>query len=436
MAEQTKVGLGWSRRKRFVVKSSLVAASLLVGLLCAEVVLRVAGFSFNTFYATDPDLGYALEPGVEGWFREEGQSYLRINSDGLRDREHSKQKPPNTYRIAVVGDSYAEAKQVPAEAAFWHLMEERLRSCPALAGRDVEVINFGVSGYGTAQELIMLRKKVWAYSPDLVLLAFTTNNDVTDNSRALRKSDDVPYFYYRGGALTLDDSFRTTRAYKWRQTALSRASVWIDRHCRVWQAVHEAQYLVKQSLTRWRARRAAAARPPVAMLRLGLLAQPALGPTPTDEELRARAGELGLDNLVYREPLDDDWREAWRVTEGLIVEMRNEVESHGARFAVATLSVGIQVVPDPSARAAFMRRVGATDLFYVDHRISALGEREHFRVFTLAPEMQAYADEHKVFLHGFAGDLGNGHWNAEGHRIAGELLSQKLCGWLGEETMK
>jgi hypothetical protein len=112
----------------------------------------------------------------------------------------------------------------------------------------------------------------------------------------------------------------------------------------------------------------------------------------------------------------------------LIVEMRDEVAARGARFVVVTLSNGIQVHPDPPARDAFMRRAGATDLFYPDKRIESLGARAGFTVFTLAPELQAYAERNKVFLHGFGASLGNGHWNAEGHRVAGELLTQKLCG--------
>jgi hypothetical protein len=95
---------------------------------------------------------------------------------------------------------------------------------------------------------------------------------------------------------------------------------------------------------------------------------------------------------------------------------------------VVTLSNGIQVLPDPAARAAFMRRVGSTDIFYPDKRLKSLGEREGFTVFNLAPDLQAYADEHKAFLHGFGKDLGNGHWNQLGHRVAGELLADKLCG--------
>ena len=46
-------------------------------------------------------------------------------------------------------------------------MEKRLHDCPAVAGRNVEVLNFGVSGYSTAQELITLQRDVFAYSPTL-----------------------------------------------------------------------------------------------------------------------------------------------------------------------------------------------------------------------------------------------------------------------------
>ncbi|MDT7542127.1 MAG: hypothetical protein QOE33_2031 [Acidobacteriota bacterium] len=435
MTDQTNVSLGWSRRKRFAVKLILIFAGLLAGLLFAEVALRIVGYTFPSFYAPDASRGYALKPGMQGWYRKEGQSYVRINSDGLRDREHAKQKPPNTFRIALLGDSYAEALQVPQEAAFWKVLEERLRACPAVGAREVEVINFGVSGYGTAQELITLRERVWAYSPDLVLLAITTNNDTTDNSRALKKTDEVPYFVYRDNQLALDDSFRATRAFRLRNSTLSRLGAWIHDHSRVIQAIHQAQYALKNFIARRRTRNAQPPPPPNGA-QLQQTIRPAAwqndatareGDATTRDDTSARDDELGADNLVYREPSDPTWQEAWRITEGLIVLMRDEVKSHGAQFVVVTLSNGIQVHPAPAAREAFLRRVGATDLFYPDRRIAALGAREGFKVFMLAPELQLYAERNQVFLHGFGAELGNGHWNAEGHRIAGELLTQKLC---------
>src|ERR1044072_8242469 len=186
-------------RPSFRVKLAVVASSLVVGLLIFELFLRAVGFTYPVFYEPDASRGYALRPGMAGWDRKEGEAFVRINSDGLRDREHTKEKPADTLRVAVVGDSYAEAFQVAQEKAFWAVMERRLQDCPALGGRRVEVINFGVSGYGTAQELITLREKVWEYSPDVVLLAVTTNNDVLDNSRALKLTDEIPYFTLRGG---------------------------------------------------------------------------------------------------------------------------------------------------------------------------------------------------------------------------------------------
>ena len=418
MENGQKVELKWSRRKRRAVKLFVVAASLLVGLLIAEAALRIIGYSFPTFYTTDDARGFALSAGAEGLYRKEGEVYVRVNSAGLRDREHQKAKPPGVLRIAIVGDSYAEALQVPQESTFWAVLERRLRECPTLAGREVEVINFGVSGYGTAQELITLREHVWDYSPDIVLLAFTTNNDITDNSRALKRTDEIPYFVYREGRLVLDDSFRNTQAFRWRRSAINRLGIWLRDSSRVIQAFHEGHYALKNYLARRRVQDVPEPTPK---------AEAAPNPPLPGEGDATRAADIGIDNLVYAAPSDAAWEESWRVTEGLLVLMRDEVEARGARFIVATMSNAIQVYPDASARSAFVQRVGATDIFYPDLRIRALGERERITVFNLAPELQAYADAHKTFLHGFGENLGNGHWNVEGHRVAGELLTEKLC---------
>jgi hypothetical protein len=412
------------------VRVTVVAASVVFALLIFEVFLRVVGYTYPVFYQPDEVRGYSLWPGAEGRYRREGAAYIRINSDGLRDREHAKMKPANTLRIAVVGDSYAEAFQVEREKAFWSVLERGLRDCPALAGREVEVINFGVSGYGTAQELLTLREKVWSYSPDVVLLTVTTNNDVLDNSRALKVTDEIPYFVMDGDRLALDDSFRQTAAFRLRNSALNRLGRWLREHLRFVQAVHEGQGAIKARLDAWREQRRLAkekekdgATSEVKTTNAGQPNTPAsAGDVPADE--------LGTANVIYREPADDVWRDAWLVTEKLLAEMNAEVKSHGARLYVVTLSNGIQVYPDPSAREAFARRVGAADLFYPERRFKTLGEREGFPVYNLAPDLQTYADRSGVFLHGFGARRGNGHWNEEGHRVAGEMLAHRLCDWL------
>jgi lysophospholipase L1-like esterase len=403
----------WRERRRRLM---LVLFGLIFGLSVAEVALRIIGYSYPEFYVTDTSRGYALRPNAAGWYRKENEVYVQINSDGLRDREHSKSKPANTIRIAVIGDSYAEALQVPLEAAFWQVLQTQLNSCGGGPNR-IEVINFGVSGYGTGQELLTLREHVWEYSPDIVILAVTTNNDITDNSRVLKKARDVPYFVLQDNQLLLDESFRSTAEFKSRESAIGRFGRWFRDHFRVVQAIMEGHRAARLRIAAWRSQK-----------------NPATPQTDTQPaaQLAPRSEELGTDNLVYREPVDPTWKDAWQVTEKLIETMRDEVRSHNAKFLVVTLSNGIQVAPSAQVRADFMKRIGATDLFYPDHRIKDLGTRDGFEAINLAPDLLAYAERNNVFLHGFGADLGSGHWNEKGHQIAGEILAQKICedGWL------
>jgi hypothetical protein len=94
---------------------------------------------------------------------------------------------------------------------------------------------------------------------------------------------------------------------------------------------------------------------------------------------------------------------------------------------VVTLSNGIQVTPNPQTRIAFLRMIGATDIFYPDNRIREFCRREQIPVITLAPDLQKYAETNNTFLHGFGDNLGNGHWNAMGHQVAGELAASQIC---------
>ena len=412
-----------SRVRKLFAKLLLVFIGFAIGGVIAELALRVAGYQYPEFYQRDEVRGVSLLPGAEGWYRKEGEAYVRINSDGLRDREHTIAKPENTFRIAVVGDSYCEAFPVSLAEAFWSVMGKKLEECGAFPARQIEVINFGVSGYGTAQELLTVREKVGKYSPDLGLLAVTTNNDITDNSRVLKRTDDVPYFVYRGAQLTLDDSFKNSRPFLFSNSRIGRLGTWLRTHSRLVQAVTQGHHGLKILWASWRAKRSNGAQPEFPRS----VGPGETGRTPEKGDLFARSEELGADNLVYLEPNNPVWNDAWRVTEGLIVQTRDEVTRGGAKFVVVTLSNGPQVLPDAKLRESFKSRFGITDLFYPDNRIKSLGAREGFRVITLAPELQEFAEHNNVFLHGFGKNIGNGHWNVTGNRVAGELVAKKIC---------
>ncbi|HVT15793.1 MAG TPA: SGNH/GDSL hydrolase family protein [Thermoanaerobaculia bacterium] len=387
-----------TRRARVI----LAAGSALVALVCAEVGLRVAGVSFPNFYRPDANRGWSLQPGAEGWWRREGAAYVRINGAGLRDEEHRFAKPKGEVRIAVLGDSCTEALQVPIAETFWERMEGELARCPAAAGRAVEAVNFGVAGYGTAQELLTLRHEVWRYEPDLVLLAFYTGNDVRNNERRLEQDPSRPYFTLRpDSTLALDDSFLAAPGFRLRRSAPARLLYAAFNHVRLLQLGKVAQSAVDGWVGSWKARRV---------------------------ENNGALQELGLDNAVYSPPADAAWNDAWRATEAMIRVMRDETAAHGARFAVVTLSNGIQVHPDPAVRRDFMRRLGLSALFYPDHRLRDFGQAHHIPVLNLAPPLQDLATRRHLYLHGFPNTPpGQGHWNSQGHAAAAHLLAPWLC---------
>ena len=106
------------RAKRLFGKLLLILAGFLLGGVVAEIALRVAGYSYPEFYQLDEVRGVSLLPGAEGWYRKEGEAYVRINSDGLRDPNTRSQNLTDTFRIAILGDSYCEAFQVSAGRGF------------------------------------------------------------------------------------------------------------------------------------------------------------------------------------------------------------------------------------------------------------------------------------------------------------------------------
>lgn len=106
--------------------------------------------------------------------------WFRINGQGMRaDREYAKEKPPGVKRIVSLGDSFTVGYEVEGEETFSSVLESRLRA----AGESVEVLNAGVSGFGTAEECVYLERELFSYSPDVVLVSFY-QNDLVDDVRS------------------------------------------------------------------------------------------------------------------------------------------------------------------------------------------------------------------------------------------------------------
>lgn len=402
MTEQTR-----SRRSIWLRRGLLMGGSLLFSVLLLEVGLRVIGFEFPVTTARHPHRGYTNRPNAEWTQRAEGFAEVKTNSRGFRDGEWSKEKPADTIRIAVLGDSFTEAAQVAEEERFTELLEKHLSDEDAFRGKKIEVMNFGTSGYGTAQQVMTWRHEVKQYSPDFVVLAFLTGNDIRNNSEKLEGDPIRPYFIEQDGQLTLDETFRDEQLPATRLIGLKAAS-----YSRVAQVAYAAFRGIRAKRKLDQIKKSSPAEAKV--VELGL-------------------AEPGLSTWVYSKPENEKHEAAWRVTEKLVSQLNDEVAESGARLFVVSLTNAIQVHPKPASREQFAKLLDIEDVLYPDRRIEQHCRDNGIPVLSLVPGMQAYAQKQDEFLHGFENTtMGQGHWNSAGHRVAGRLIGS----WLEQELTR
>ncbi|MGI9431551.1 MAG: SGNH/GDSL hydrolase family protein, partial [Myxococcota bacterium] len=166
-----------------------------VPLLLVEGVLRV-GFAERfrlpndervLTYQFDEELGWFPEPSSERTIEGTRPFRVRHNARGYRDTEHGAKERP---RLLVLGDSFVWGFDVDEDERFTARLQERLPGW--------EVLNLGVSGYGTDQELLLLRRELAQYAPEIVLLVYAEENDRKDNSSNRRYGPYYKPYFVRG----------------------------------------------------------------------------------------------------------------------------------------------------------------------------------------------------------------------------------------------
>ena len=134
----------WSRRsmKSFLPNAALFLFSCLVALGGIELALRLWGPDVlamgnqYVFYKYDPVLGWDNLPNMRGQFSRLEFSYpVSINSQGMRDAE-IKERRPDEFRVAVLGDSFVWGVGVAYGERFTEVVEAR--------NPHINVLNFGV----------------------------------------------------------------------------------------------------------------------------------------------------------------------------------------------------------------------------------------------------------------------------------------------------
>lgn len=132
---------------------------------------KTLGFSGLLQRAENDTVLWELQPNLDTVFK---FAPFSTNSLGMRDGEYAIDKPANTVRIAVIGDSFAMGSGVNDEENYPAVLEKLLNQA---GNQQVEVLNFGVGGYNLFNYEAVLRHKALAFSPDIVVIGFCGGND-------------------------------------------------------------------------------------------------------------------------------------------------------------------------------------------------------------------------------------------------------------------
>ena len=152
----------------------------------------------NEFSRYDKELFYTLKPGVFQYKNREFENEFRVNSKGLRDDEESLSSP----EIIVLGDSYAMGWGVDQDSTFSEILAK---------GSSKNVLNAGVSSYGTAREIALL-EQLDISNTEALIIQYCSNDDLENktfyfNNNHLKISSEEEYKKIKEAAAEINEYY-------------------------------------------------------------------------------------------------------------------------------------------------------------------------------------------------------------------------------------
>ncbi len=401
------------RRVVAVVRNlALLAAGLLAGLALLEVGLRLATPNPNKQVnaTAEPRFGWANVPGFRGYWSawpEYGDVPVRINGRGLRDdREIPYAKPAGTFRIFLVGDSFIEEKQVPREETFPYLLEKMLNADRSPVR--FEVLNAGVSGFATDQEVLLYELEGTRYEADLVLVGFFGNDDVTDSYGETTRGTPAPkpYFQASRGALDLTDF-----PVKIEARAGEQLTFWV-RLRRFLQHNSRVYFLARTAMPRL-----------APGLYNGVMTTGLVAPLEADSD----GWEIPPHYFIHALPAPAEIERALAIEQALFLRLKAGAARHGARVAVVSMPAHYQVNDGRWQRTLlkYPAMKGLRwDLARPDSVLQPYLEAHGILYLYLAPELRRQWLAKGRPLYGRV----DTHMNAEGYLLVAQLTHDWLVG--------
>jgi hypothetical protein len=165
---------------RIILGNILVFLILLTAIEAVGLIVKAMHPVYDVLYL-QPDrvVGWKQVPNLRWtwtghyWYAADFSVPVQTNAMGFRDLPRSVSKPADVRRIALLGDSFIEAVQVPLERTAGQVLERTLNNRSRTRGTSAgrwEVLNFGISNHGIGQYLLTLEEYVRSYAPDYVAI--------------------------------------------------------------------------------------------------------------------------------------------------------------------------------------------------------------------------------------------------------------------------
>lgn len=379
------------KAKKLVANLLLLLATLLFCLLILELGLRLVSSQPISRKQIDADLGWYHVPNISFLYsRQEYTVPIRYNSWGMRDSEHQTQKSPGAFRIAILGDSFVEGREVVLDSVYSKALERYLRQ----RALNYETLNFGVNGYGTDQELMLLKKYVLKFDPDLVILAFCKNDIL--NNLITGMFDLTPQGTLRFTPIELSFASKV------------RAWLWGNSYLFVLLNVKLPRLMQLGTRTGRRAR----------MLFGGNMMER------WGDYIDAQQDLASYLVPVYAKEENQQAISMKRLTEAILLEFRRLCQENGCKLVFLIVDSRFQLRPQEWEQT--LRGYGLDPELYdpeaVDKWLTALANREAIPVINCAERFRQLKAIRPMKFHW---DI-DGHWNSNGHREAAKLTAQAL----------
>ena len=375
---------------RLFIKGTLLVASLGIASGLAELALRVSHYGeanrtpLQKLMEYDPLLGWRHKRNISGeMVSDEFRINVQYNAEGWRGPRRSFNKPPNVFRIVVLGDSFVDGYTIPAQDRFTEVLEANLRP-------QADVINLGIAGYSTDQELLLLDQEGWKFEPDLVVLAFYYN-DIWGN-----------------GSRHFSETTKTQKPVFSLDTAgnLSLSNVPVPHPTRSLQDRFRLYDLVRTTVKGNRLLHAAA-------VKAGL----ADNTLPNDSRPAPTGAAGGAEEFaVYHSTETPELAREWSITQALLRKMKQGAEQHGARLMVLYVPTRIEMSPAEWSSAHLPQDY---DHSVVVQRLVKICEAEGILYLDPSDRFTEVGTNHLYYTR-------DPHWNAAGHHLVGETLAEYI----------